>query len=298
MNSPHFFWPDERNLLPVLHHGNFYDADPGETIEPRYVQDFQLQFVQAGSGFVLQGKEKKRIHAGDLIYHPCNKLHGLTASRQDPLRLISVHFLFFAQDELLMKGEHVHYSRPRPFVFRGKKPRSVKADIPLLLRVGLHHPLRRVLEQIVLSHVASPEGRFLEKRGLLLRGFEFWKHIIASAETHSKLDEHHINMLQKVEAHIIENLQKDLAVAEVARLVRLQPDYLTRLFKDYSGMGLKQFIIAQKMTRARRLLVENFGTVAEIAYEVGFNDPLYFSRLFAKKFGFAPSELRKNHTIF
>jgi len=42
------------------------------------------------------------------------------------------------------------------------------------------------------------------------------------------------------------------------------------------------------------LIAHNNYSIKKAAFEVGFNDPLYFSRLFKSKIGYSPNELRKN----
>ena len=56
-----------------------------------------------------------------------------------------------------------------------------------------------------------------------------------------------------------------------------------------------EHINAFRLEKARELLLTGKLNVSEVAFEVGFNDPKYFSRLFSETYGQAPSEFRKNH---
>ena len=55
-----------------------------------------------------------------------------------------------------------------------------------------------------------------------------------------------------------------------------------------------QFIIAVRLQYAAELLKHKSKTIAEISYEVGYNDQAYFTRVFKKQFGMSPSEFRKD----
>lgn len=68
---------------------------------------------------------------------------------------------------------------------------------------------------------------------------------------------------------------------------------LHRRFKALTGKGPGCFIRQFRLERAARLLRQQSGSVAEIAYEVGFSRPRYFSELFRKTFGKNPSQYAK-----
>lgn len=49
-----------------------------------------------------------------------------------------------------------------------------------------------------------------------------------------------------------------------------------------------------RLQRATQMLQQNAGNISEIAYKVGFNDPVYFSKIFKKMYDVNPSEYSKN----
>ena len=64
------------------------------------------------------------------------------------------------------------------------------------------------------------------------------------------------------------------------------------VFKAYTGMTPYQYFIQLKINKAKELLASDRYTVKEAAFRLGFEDPFYFSRLFKKKTGVAPSQWR------
>ena len=68
---------------------------------------------------------------------------------------------------------------------------------------------------------------------------------------------------------------------------------LQRAFAKYFGMSPKQYLIQLRMNRALELLTENELSVKEISFVCGFTDEKYFSRAFKKKYGYPPSQFRK-----
>lgn len=72
--------------------------------------------------------------------------------------------------------------------------------------------------------------------------------------------------------------------------IGLSPRQLRRRIKELTGLSTTGFLRTLRLQRAAQLLAQEAGTVSEIAYAVGFNDPKYFSRLFRQVYGMSPSE--------
>lgn len=98
--------------------------------------------------------------------------------------------------------------------------------------------------------------------------------------------------LQRAMNYLAERLDGSVKVPELARLVGVSPSHLTTMFRRATGGGVLAHHIALKMARARQLLDVSDATVTEIAREVGYTDPFYFSRHFRRHHGMSPSEYR------
>lgn len=83
-----------------------------------------------------------------------------------------------------------------------------------------------------------------------------------------------------------DNLTDQPAITLIAEKLALSTDCLYRIVKQHSGVSPKEFITDRLITEARRRMYNNPNTsVKELAFELGFNDPGYFSRLFKKVTG-------------
>ncbi len=96
-----------------------------------------------------------------------------------------------------------------------------------------------------------------------------------------------------IEQYIRNNLDKDLSLKHLASLVHLSPSYLSREFKRLAGRNLSVFIAEERILKAQKLLEEGALKNYEIAKQVGYEDPVYFSRAFKKATGLKPSEYRQ-----
>lgn len=83
-----------------------------------------------------------------------------------------------------------------------------------------------------------------------------------------------------------------LTVKELAAAARLTPNHFTTLFREHVGKPFTDYLVEQRIERAQRLLSNPTLSISEIARQVGFDDPGYFSRRFHQKTGLSPREWR------
>ena len=79
-------------------------------------------------------------------------------------------------------------------------------------------------------------------------------------------------------------------VNAIAEKLALTTNSLYRIVKEYSGTSPKDYFMSRLMAEAQRKLRYSNTSIKEVAYELGFNDPDYFSRLFKKNTGKSASE--------
>ena len=92
--------------------------------------------------------------------------------------------------------------------------------------------------------------------------------------------------------YIAGHLDGALPVSEIAQAAYLSPSHLNFLFRQGVGESIRQYIIAMRIERARRLLLRG-ASAAEAGRQVGIADEVYFSKLFKKTTGKTPSQYVK-----
>lgn len=100
--------------------------------------------------------------------------------------------------------------------------------------------------------------------------------------------------VQNVITYIHNNLSKKLKLEQIANHVSLNESYLCRIFKQDLGMSIMAYINEIRMEKAGKLLLEPHTSIKEIAYKVGYHDPLYFNKAFKKYFNMNPTTYKKN----
>lgn len=100
--------------------------------------------------------------------------------------------------------------------------------------------------------------------------------------------------LQKLHRVVLENLDDpNLGAEQLSQAALLSLSQLYRKMKALTGEPPNAFIRKIRLHQAMELIKTTDRNISEIAYEVGFNDPNYFSRVFSRAFGQAPSDCRK-----
>lgn len=87
--------------------------------------------------------------------------------------------------------------------------------------------------------------------------------------------------------------QKGLTIHDVAKNNHVSPNYLSYLFKKYTGSSLWEYVVKLRMEESRALILNTDLRRYEIAERVGYESPEHFSKIFKKYYGVSPSELKK-----
>ena len=95
--------------------------------------------------------------------------------------------------------------------------------------------------------------------------------------------------LEYLEHHIFDPA---LRIGSLHELCGVSDTYFRRIFSERFGMAPKQYVLERRLTQAKAILENGeFGSIGEVAQLIGFEDALYFSKAFRKKYGHAPSDL-------
>jgi AraC family transcriptional regulator len=95
--------------------------------------------------------------------------------------------------------------------------------------------------------------------------------------------------MRAVEAYIDAHLDQNLALADLAAVAHLSEFHFARQFKQTSGLPPHQFVIHQRVERAKRLIAARQLSLAQVAVEVGFSDQSQLTRHFKRLVGVTPS---------
>ncbi len=109
-----------------------------------------------------------------------------------------------------------------------------------------------------------------------------------TAETREKLD--------KVIDYLDRNYHSDISREGLAEYVEMNSDYLGKLFKEYTGFKISEYINNLRIMQAKELLVNSEEKVIDIAFHTGFENLSTFYRVFQNIIGISPSKYRDKYS--
>lgn len=103
-----------------------------------------------------------------------------------------------------------------------------------------------------------------------------------------------IEEIDKATKYFNEHYNEDINIEEYTQKNYISISWFIRAFKQCTGSTPMQYILSKRISNAETLLLDHSYNITEIAQIVGYDNPLYFSRIFKKIKGLSPSEYRKN----
>lgn len=130
---------------------------------------------------------------------------------------------------------------------------------------------------------------------IIIRATRKWKKQNLDNDT-IKIPSNELDVFRDFSRHLEIHFREKHNVADYADLLHIAPKTLTHKFKSLHLESPNQFIINRILLEAKRLLFYTDKPVKEIAYDLGYEDPAYFNRLFTNKIGSTPTNFKKNYT--
>nr|WP_243864247.1 AraC family transcriptional regulator [Alkalibacillus almallahensis] len=97
--------------------------------------------------------------------------------------------------------------------------------------------------------------------------------------------------------YVRQNLTDDLSLKTIAKAVHVHPNYLSSLFKKETKIGLSEYVSQMRIDEAKIRLRYSPQSIRDIATDLGFSQPSYFTFQFRKTVGMTPTEFRETHLL-
>ncbi|WP_373495062.1 ATP-binding protein, partial [Aquiflexum sp.] len=103
-----------------------------------------------------------------------------------------------------------------------------------------------------------------------------------------------IKVRKTIEVHMGE---PDFDVEKLCRFLALSHSQVHRKLSALTGLSATHFIRYVRLVKAKEMIINSGYSISAIAYDCGFNDPAYFSRIFKQEFGVSPLVWREQNTV-
>lgn len=230
-----------------------------------------LIYCTEGRGWYEINRKRTDVGPDDFFIIPAGEAHRYGADLEDPWSIYWVHFSGSKADEL--NSKQLQFSQP------------------------IHHPVFHIDERIAIfeeifqtlergfstENIGYSNSCLWHLLGTFLFSDAFKGNKIVEADDPIKIS---IEWMKK-------NLQQSVKLEELARHVHFSVSYYSALFQEKTGYSPIDYFIHLKMQRACQYLDLTNLKIKQIAPELGYQDPYYFSRLFHKVIGYFPSDYRR-----
>ncbi|RUO44467.1 AraC family transcriptional regulator [Aliidiomarina taiwanensis] len=269
--------PLTRGLYPISY-GHYLNAY-GHRVRRRVHTDYLMIFCHAGRGRYRAGKHKGHLLPGQVLFLKKGVAHIYQADSQQPW---SIYWAHFAGDQVesfmdylgisATSSEPAHpHGNP---VLTLQNWRALLSDVTQLL--NLQHE-RLNFDKGVLA--AALLRKLLSELPLMARP--------------KQADRKEFN-LSSLQRFMRDNSHKSLELNELAEFTGLSRYHFSKKFRQTTGDSPVNYFTRMKMEQAAQMLREGEQTIRQISQTLGYDDPYYFSRLFKKHQGLAPSFYRQH----
>lgn len=243
-----------------------------ETPHPEGRNDYQLLYIAAGKGeFYFKGsKEPTIVTKGNMILFRPGEPQVYYYYAVDKTEVYWVHFTGWKVEEYLERYELPHDEN---VFYTGVSP-----DYPWIYNQMIRElQLQRVNHEDMISlymhHIFITINRYIKER----------------RETKNDT----INDIERAAHYFKDNYNKQISIEQYAAEHLMSVNWFIHSFKSVMKMSPMQYIISLRIAMAKGYLENSTKNIAEISNEVGYENALYFSRLFRKYTGMTPTEYRK-----
>jgi AraC family transcriptional regulator len=101
--------------------------------------------------------------------------------------------------------------------------------------------------------------------------------------------------LKRVLDYIADGLETNIRLSQLAAISGMSPHYFSELFKRSTGRSPHNYVLLQRIERAKQHLRDPKRSVIDAALNAGFQNASHFARMFRKLEGYTPSEFRATY---
>lgn len=242
------------------------------TWRPRGRLDFQLLYIAAGKAHFHIDGEEKIVTAGHMVLYRPKEMQKYEYYGEEQTESYWVHFT----------GSDVTNILRSYGLTKDKKVFYCGSDLEY------KNHFRSMIKELQMCKDDYPEMLEIHLRQIFIKLHRYFNTI-------SRVDNSQIaEDIDKAMLYFAEHYNEDICIEDYAKEHLMSTSWFIRNFKQYTGSTPMQYILSKRIHNAETLLENEHYSITEISNIIGYDNPLYFSRIFKKVKGISPTEYRKN----
>lgn len=263
----HFVGYENFNDIQVYEVGR-QKCPPKHSYGPIVRGKFILHYVIDGQGKLCLRNKEYSISGGEIFVIYPEELAYYEADENNPWRYLWVIFQGDKAEEVL-------------------RELGITESEPMFMPKESGSEILKCMEKLLYEH----EQELLTMGNMYALLQTMRNHSAIQKESKSELWQDYV---QKIKRYIEYRYVEDVRISELAEYCGLNRSYMTKYFKEAMGYSPKEYLLQYRMTKAKELLAREDIPVSNVAYAIGYSDPLAFSKMFRKREGLSPLEYREH----
>lgn len=222
-------------------------------------------------------KQAEKVNNGAVIIIPANVQHKAAWDREG-----DITFLVLEPNQMTQTAQEIGMGDRIELI-----PHFAMVD-PLIHQLGL--ALRSELESNQLSNHFYIDSLKTTLLAHLIKHYAVVKPTISMQP--EGLSQY---QLQRAIDYINDSLNQDIKLAEIAKVVGMSQYYFCRLFRQSTGIAPHQYLIQQRVERAKQLLKQRNVSIADVAFQCGFANQSHLTKMFRQLTGSTPKTYRNQY---
>lgn len=153
---------------------------------------------------------------------------------------------------------------------------------------------QRDLNEVIAQQIGLYPLFYLRDFNTWTEAFHYLENIAAilfALTSNAQIDKNQ-RLVLAIKNYVKDHLSDDLTLTVISDYVNYNSSYVSRLFKQTTGLSLSEYINHCRLSKAKELLSKTSDTVQVVAQKVGFDTSQYFSMVFRKAMGMSPRDFR------
>lgn len=245
-----------------------------ETPHPEGRNDYQLLYIAAGRGyFYFKGsKEPTIVTKGNMILFRPGEPQVYYYYAVDKTEVYWVHFTGWKVEEYLERYELPHDEN---VFYTGVSPDYPWIYNQMIRELQIQRVNYEAMISLYMHHIFITINRYIKE----------------GRETKNDI----INDIERAAHYFKDNYNKQISIEQYAEEHLMSVNWFIHSFKSVMKMSPMQYIISLRIAMAKGYLENSTKNISEISNEIGYENALYFSRLFRKYVGMTPTQYRKKN---